>query len=148
MGPTSLSESIQSRSPSVIDPFSVARKILNCTIGCAACLCNAALSEPAPAPACFPLPCRVAGRYGGAYSSLQPRLSRTLLHTLLDPQRTLPQHYGAVKGIMALGPQAVSAHAMHGMGTAGAMDSRLCHGLHGITWRGLAVLEGALSAVE
>ncbi|CAI5527988.1 unnamed protein product [Closterium sp. Naga37s-1] len=43
-------------------------------------------------------------RFGRAYASLQPRLTRTLLHTLLDPKRSLPQHFGAIRALTALGP--------------------------------------------
>ncbi|CAI5483368.1 unnamed protein product [Closterium sp. Yama58-4] len=46
-------------------------------------------------------------RFGRAYASLQPRLTRTLLHTLLDPKRSLPQHFGAIRALTALGPTVV-----------------------------------------
>lgn len=42
-------------------------------------------------------------RFGHAYQSLQPRVTRTLLHTFLDPNKALPQHYGAIQGLAALG---------------------------------------------
>ncbi|KAK4795001.1 hypothetical protein SAY86_012995 [Trapa natans] len=46
-------------------------------------------------------------RFGHAYQNLQPRIMRTLLHTFLDPNKTLPQHYGAIQGLAALGPGVV-----------------------------------------
>lgn len=46
-------------------------------------------------------------RFGHVYHNLQPRVTRTLLHAFLDPTKTLPQHYGAIQGIAALGPSVV-----------------------------------------
>ncbi|PRQ32056.1 putative TAF6 HEAT repeat domain-containing protein [Rosa chinensis] len=39
--------------------------------------------------------------------NLQPRLTRTLLHAFLDLTKALPQHYGAIQGLAALGPNVV-----------------------------------------
>ena len=61
-----------------------------------------------PPTACSPLPLPPL-RFGRAYASLQPRVARTLLQTLLDPSKALPQHYGAVQGLSALGPRGVRA---------------------------------------
>ncbi|XP_076904884.1 transcription initiation factor TFIID subunit 6-like [Bidens hawaiensis] len=46
-------------------------------------------------------------RFGHNYSSLQSRLTRTLINTFLDCKRTLNQHYGAIQGLAALGPNVV-----------------------------------------
>ncbi|KAJ0530750.1 putative transcription factor Hap3/NF-YB family [Helianthus annuus] len=46
-------------------------------------------------------------RFGRNYSSLQSRLTKTLLKSFLDRKRTLTQHYGAVQGLAALGPHVV-----------------------------------------
>lgn len=46
-------------------------------------------------------------RFGHVYHNLQPRVTKTLLHAFLDPTKSLPQHYGAIKGIAALGPNVV-----------------------------------------
>ncbi|KAK4341882.1 hypothetical protein RND71_037698 [Anisodus tanguticus] len=46
-------------------------------------------------------------RYGHVYHSLQPRVTKTLLHAYLDPAKALPQHYGAIQGLAALGPGVV-----------------------------------------
>lgn len=46
-------------------------------------------------------------RFGHVYHNLQPRLIRTLLHAFLDPTKALPQHYGAIQGLAALGPNVV-----------------------------------------
>lgn len=55
-------------------------------------------------------------QYSSAYHTLQSRLTRTLLHTFLDPQKPRTSHYGAIcgmscmlyililQGITALGP--------------------------------------------
>lgn len=46
-------------------------------------------------------------RFGHAHSDLQKRLTRTLVTTFLDPKRSLTQHYGAIQGLAALGPNVV-----------------------------------------
>ncbi|KAJ8556010.1 hypothetical protein K7X08_022768 [Anisodus acutangulus] len=46
-------------------------------------------------------------RHGQVYHNLQPRVTRTLLHAFLDPTKALPQHYGAIQGLAALGPGVV-----------------------------------------
>lgn len=46
-------------------------------------------------------------RYGHVYHNLQPRVTRTLVHAFLDPTKALPQHFGAIQGLAALGPSAV-----------------------------------------
>ncbi|KAK3014530.1 hypothetical protein RJ639_010080 [Escallonia herrerae] len=46
-------------------------------------------------------------RFGHVYHTLQPRVTRTLLHSFLDPTKALPQHYGAIQGLAALGPSVV-----------------------------------------
>lgn len=48
-------------------------------------------------------------RFGHVYNNLQPRVTRTLLHAFLDPTKALPQHYGAIQGLSALGPSVVSS---------------------------------------
>ncbi|XP_028768885.1 transcription initiation factor TFIID subunit 6 [Neltuma alba] len=45
--------------------------------------------------------------FGHVYHNLQPRVTKTLLHAFLDPKKSLPQHYGAIKGIAALGSNMV-----------------------------------------
>lgn len=49
----------------------------------------------------------VCKRYGHVYITLQTRLTKTLVNTLLDPKRSLTQHYGAIQGLAALGPKVV-----------------------------------------
>ncbi|KAK4398576.1 Transcription initiation factor TFIID subunit [Sesamum angolense] len=46
-------------------------------------------------------------RFGHVYHNLQPRVTRTLLHAFLDPSKALAQHYGAIQGLGALGPNVV-----------------------------------------
>ncbi|XP_027341337.1 transcription initiation factor TFIID subunit 6-like isoform X2 [Abrus precatorius] len=46
-------------------------------------------------------------RFGHVYHNLQPRVTKTFLHSFLDPSKALPQHYGAIKGIAALGSRLV-----------------------------------------
>ncbi|KAF1881799.1 hypothetical protein Lal_00014550 [Lupinus albus] len=46
-------------------------------------------------------------RFGHVYHNLQPRVTKTFLHAFLDPTKSLPQHYGAIKGIAALGSRMV-----------------------------------------
>ena len=49
-------------------------------------------------------------RFGHVYDNLEPRVTRTLLHAFLDPTKSLPQHYGAIQGLSALGPSVVCSH--------------------------------------
>ena len=51
----------------------------------------------------------VCARHGAAYPAVQPRLTRTLVAALLDPQRPMATHYGALTGLAALGPRVVQA---------------------------------------
>ncbi|KAL3508432.1 hypothetical protein ACH5RR_027833 [Cinchona calisaya] len=46
-------------------------------------------------------------RYGHVYHNLQPRVTKTLVHAFLDPTKALPQHFGAIQGLAALGPSVV-----------------------------------------
>ncbi|KAL4554145.1 hypothetical protein LXL04_037299 [Taraxacum kok-saghyz] len=46
-------------------------------------------------------------KFGHGYHNLQLRVTRTLVHSLLDPSKGLPQHYGAVKGMTAMGSSVV-----------------------------------------
>ncbi|KAM7252303.1 hypothetical protein ACFE04_024186 [Oxalis oulophora] len=49
----------------------------------------------------------VCKRFGNVYHNLQPRVTRTFLHAFLDPTKALPQHYGAIQALAALGPSVV-----------------------------------------
>ncbi|KAL9655621.1 hypothetical protein ABK040_002284 [Willaertia magna] len=42
-------------------------------------------------------------KFGASYHTLQPRITKTLLHAFLDPKRARTTHYGAIVGITALG---------------------------------------------
>ncbi|KAL1323110.1 hypothetical protein HN51_068141 [Arachis hypogaea] len=46
-------------------------------------------------------------RFGHVYSNLQSRLTKTLVNAFLDPKKALTQHYGAIQGLAALGPNVV-----------------------------------------
>ncbi|GAQ78809.1 Transcription initiation factor TFIID subunit [Klebsormidium nitens] len=46
-------------------------------------------------------------RYGHSYSNIQPRLTKTLVNSFLNPKQTYPQHYGSIKGLVALGNRVV-----------------------------------------
>ncbi|KAE9604924.1 putative transcription factor Hap3/NF-YB family [Lupinus albus] len=46
-------------------------------------------------------------RFGHVYSNLQSRLTKTLLNAFLDPKKAMTQHYGAIQGLAALGPNVV-----------------------------------------
>ncbi|KAJ0236131.1 Transcription initiation factor TFIID subunit 6 [Hirschfeldia incana] len=46
-------------------------------------------------------------RFGNSYSTLQSRLTKTLVNALLDPKKALTQHYGAIQGLTALGHNVV-----------------------------------------
>lgn len=48
----------------------------------------------------------ICSKFGAAYPSIQPRITRTLLQALLTT-KPLPTHYGAIKGLHALGPNVV-----------------------------------------
>lgn len=45
----------------------------------------------------------IAEKYQKSSQQLKPRLARTFLKFFLDPKKPLDQHYGAVKGIVAIG---------------------------------------------
>jgi len=49
----------------------------------------------------------VCERYTKYSKDIQPRVVNTLIHNFLDPTKSLPAHYGAVKGIIALGPRPI-----------------------------------------
>ncbi|KAJ0989748.1 hypothetical protein J5N97_008104 [Dioscorea zingiberensis] len=49
----------------------------------------------------------VCRRFGHVYHNLQSRLTKTLLHAFLDPSKAMTQHYGAIQGLVALGPSVV-----------------------------------------
>uniref|UniRef100_A0A0R0J477 TATA box binding protein associated factor (TAF) histone-like fold domain-containing protein n=1 Tax=Glycine max TaxID=3847 RepID=A0A0R0J477_SOYBN len=53
------------------------------------------------------VPKRAMRRFGHIYHNLQPRVTKTFLHSFLDPTKALPQHYGAIKGIEALGSRLI-----------------------------------------
>ncbi|KAI8083274.1 transcription initiation factor TFIID complex 60 kDa subunit [Gilbertella persicaria] len=44
-------------------------------------------------------------RYGKAYHTLQPRITKTLLRAFLDPVRPLTTQYGAIIGLDKIGPE-------------------------------------------
>jgi transcription initiation factor TFIID subunit 6 len=46
----------------------------------------------------------ICSKYGAIYHTLQPRITKTLLHAFLDPLRARTTHYGAIVGIGAMGP--------------------------------------------
>ncbi|PON48486.1 Core histone macro-H2A [Parasponia andersonii] len=46
-------------------------------------------------------------QFGHVYNTLQMRLTKTLLNAFLDPKRAMTQHYGAIQGLAALGPNVV-----------------------------------------
>lgn len=56
---------------------------------------------------CARLVASVCRRFGHVYHNLQSRVTRTLLHAFLDPTKALTQHYGAIQGLAALGPNVV-----------------------------------------
>lgn len=49
----------------------------------------------------------VVAQYGDAYASLQPRICKTLVRALFDTKKPLTTHFGALAGLMALGPRVV-----------------------------------------
>lgn len=56
---------------------------------------------------CAVITAELCRKYGNVYASLVPRVSKTLLKTLLDPARPLPSHYGAIVGLATLGSRAI-----------------------------------------
>ncbi len=46
----------------------------------------------------------ICNKFGANYHTLQPRVTKSLLHAFLDPTRPRTTHYGAIVGIGALGP--------------------------------------------
>ncbi|EKX47505.1 transcription initiation factor TFIID, subunit TAF6 [Guillardia theta CCMP2712] len=50
----------------------------------------------------------IVDRYAAPYSTLQQRITNTLLHAFLEPTKPLTTHYGAIAGLAALGPQTMN----------------------------------------
>jgi hypothetical protein len=50
--------------------------------------------------------------FGRNYGTLQPRVTKTLLHALLDPTKSLATHYGAIRGLTELGPMVIEVLLM------------------------------------
>lgn len=46
--------------------------------------------------------------YGSSYSTLRPRVTRTLLRALLDPSKPIGTHYGALLGLKYMGPEVIN----------------------------------------
>ncbi|KAL3636990.1 Transcription initiation factor TFIID subunit 6 [Castilleja foliolosa] len=55
-------------------------------------------------------------RFGLVYHNLQSRVTNTLSQAFLDPLRALPQHYGAIQGLAALGPNVVRYYLLPHIG--------------------------------
>jgi hypothetical protein len=53
------------------------------------------------------LTAEICRKYGDAYHTLQPRITKTLLHAFLDPSKPLTTHYGAIMGLGMLGKEVV-----------------------------------------
>uniref|UniRef100_A0A6B2L140 TBP-associated factor 6 n=1 Tax=Arcella intermedia TaxID=1963864 RepID=A0A6B2L140_9EUKA len=49
----------------------------------------------------------ICNKFGKSYKDLQPRTTKTLVQTFLDPTKPLTSHYGAIVGLSALGPHCV-----------------------------------------
>lgn len=49
----------------------------------------------------------VLNSYGSSYSTLKPRVARTLLRALLDASKPVGTHYGALLGLEKLGPEVI-----------------------------------------
>jgi len=56
--------------------------------------------------------CYYLRKYGDAYSTLQPRVVKTLLRAFLDPLKPLGTHYGAIQGLAALGPVVIQSFVL------------------------------------
>jgi hypothetical protein len=54
----------------------------------------------------------ICDRFGRNYGTLQPRVTKTLLHALLDPTKSLATHYGAIRGLTELGPMVIEVLLM------------------------------------
>ncbi|KAL3632703.1 Transcription initiation factor TFIID subunit 6 [Castilleja foliolosa] len=55
-------------------------------------------------------------RFGLVYHNLQSRVTNTLSQAFLDPLRALPQHYGAIQGLAALGPNVIRYYLLPNIG--------------------------------
>jgi len=49
----------------------------------------------------------VCQRYGKAYHTMQPRITKTLLHAFLDVKKPITTHYGAIVGMSQLGREVI-----------------------------------------
>eukprot|EP01127_Copromyxa_protea_P020825 TRINITY_DN7007_c0_g1_i1.p1 TRINITY_DN7007_c0_g1~~TRINITY_DN7007_c0_g1_i1.p1 ORF type:complete len:502 (-),score=82.94 TRINITY_DN7007_c0_g1_i1:107-1459(-) len=49
----------------------------------------------------------ICDKYGKYFKDVQPRVVKTLLHSFLDPTKPLTTHYGAIKGLIGMGPRTI-----------------------------------------
>ncbi|BDA47338.1 Transcription initiation factor TFIID subunit 6 [Coccomyxa sp. Obi] len=71
----------------------------------------------------------VIARFGSDYPDVQTRISRQLLKAFLDPARPLATHYGAVRGLAAMGPRVVQLLLVpHMPAYSGLLDKALSTG--------------------
>jgi transcription initiation factor TFIID subunit 6 len=49
----------------------------------------------------------VCQRYGKTYHTMQPRITKTLLHAFLDVKKPMTTHYGAIVGMTQLGREVI-----------------------------------------
>jgi transcription initiation factor TFIID subunit 6 len=49
----------------------------------------------------------VCQRYGKSYHTMQPRITKTLLHAFLDVKKPITTHYGAIVGLSQLGREVI-----------------------------------------
>ncbi|CAG8545355.1 6620_t:CDS:10 [Ambispora gerdemannii] len=59
-------------------------------------------------------------RYGPAYHTLKPRITKTLIRALLDPNKSFSTQYGAIVGLSALGPEIIKILMLPNIKTYGA----------------------------
>ncbi|RUS13613.1 transcription initiation factor TFIID complex 60 kDa subunit [Endogone sp. FLAS-F59071] len=67
------------------------------------------------------LAANICHRYGPAYHTLQPRVTKTLLRAFLDPAKPFTTHYGAIVGLTELGPEVVRVLVMPNVKAYGAL---------------------------
>eukprot|EP01135_Chromosphaera_perkinsii_P004407 Nk52_evm10s280 gene=Nk52_evmTU10s280 len=67
----------------------------------------------------------ICARFGKSYAGLQSRISKTLLRAFLDPSKPLTTHYGAIRGLAALGNESVRVLILPNLKTYGTLLEEL-----------------------
>ncbi|OBZ88282.1 Transcription initiation factor TFIID subunit 6 [Choanephora cucurbitarum] len=103
----SMSHSLLNNKHLFVEPYlhQLIPPILSCMVGRVICENPQQQNHWATRRRAASLIATICHRYGKAYHTLQPRITKTLLRAFLDPARPLTTHYGAIIGLDKMGPE-------------------------------------------